>query len=122
MARTPHAIGVTCHCVFVALQIVTAMRPKSSKALAATFSRKFSKPMLGHLAIERRAAEPELLRGPAQVAGVLRDGLANRGLLECFQVQLQRVLRGCRGASRNEQILETERRILRHDHGPLDCM
>src|SRR5690606_40695841 len=56
-----------CQSVFVTPQIATSANAANAARRTTTLSRNLLKPMLGHLAIQRRAAEPELLGGLTQI-------------------------------------------------------
>src|SRR5688500_8210017 len=75
-------------------------------------------PMLRHLSIERRSAEPELTGGPAQVPFVLRDRLPDRARFEALEIEIRGVVR-CR-LLLEQEIVDAERLALRHDDGALD--
>src|SRR5687767_8629713 len=110
--------GVTCHSVSTKPQIATKTKALKSSSRCTMAARKVLNPMLRHLSIERRSAEPELTGGSAQVAFVLRDRLANGACFEVLEVEIRGVGR-CR-LLLEEEIVGAERLAFRHDDGALD--
>src|SRR3970040_335640 len=111
-ARTAHTSGVACQSVFARPHAAVAIKPVNSSRRATTWRRKSLKPMLGHLAIQRRAAEAELLCGLAQVSFVLRDRLLDRLLLERLEIYVC----GCHRlvCSRQQRSVATQRLAFCH--------
>src|SRR5688572_30537473 len=105
--------GVACHSVSTKPQIATKTKALKSSSRCTTAARKVLNPMLRHLSIQRRSAEPKLTSRAAQVAFVLRDRLANGACFEALEIEIRRVLR--RRLVLEEEIVDAERIVLRHD-------